>query len=48
MKNTLNMCTMMAKIIRLADQEWAERMSQPKCITKVIWRTDSKASAPGR
>jgi hypothetical protein len=48
MKKTENMCTRMENIIRLADQEWAERISQPKCMTKVIWRTDSKASAPGR
>ena len=41
MKKTENMCTRMEKIIRLADQECAERMSQPKCITNVIWRTDS-------
>ena len=48
MKKTENMCTRMAKIIRLADQECAERISHPKFITNVIWRTDSYASAPGR
>ena len=41
MKKTENMWTRMAKIIRLADQACAERISQPKCMTKVIWRTDS-------
>jgi hypothetical protein len=48
MKKTENMCTKTANSIKLADHECAERMSQPKCITNVIWRTDSYASAPGR
>jgi hypothetical protein len=48
MKYTENMCTSTEKIIRLAAHACAERISQPKCITNVICRTDSYASAPGR
>ncbi len=48
MKKTENMCTRMANSIKLAAHECAERISQPKCITKVICLTDSYASTPGR
>ena len=33
MKKTENMWTRTEKMKRLAHQEWAERMSQPKCMT---------------
>ena len=49
MKNTVTRWAAAKKIIRLADQEWMDRISQPNGTVVMMKLTDSKASpAEGR
>ena len=43
--STLKRCTKSVKIMRFADQEWMERMSQPNCTSAIRNCTDSYASS---